>query len=425
MRSPLLGKIYLEIKSFFSSKSSVFWVIGWPILMIVVTAYVFVPPGTGAPITLNVGVVNLDHSNTSFNGSTLVSIMEEVKYQGKHLFKVSHFNSKKEMMNKLRKGNLEAGILIPNGFGKNLTTGSADLYIYVLAANPSSYQVNYGILSSFMQNLNYNLSRYKINLFINYLPKGIKETKIYGVPFSEFLSKYLIGISKPINATYQEIVPNGANKLTRPYLIGWYAVGAIGMMMLYSGLNYGASALSVERERGSLKRVLSTPLSYSGFLASIYISSVILLGISAIIAAFFAIYVCGAQISWSPTRPEDWIAILDAALMALMILGMGAILSLAAKRPREASTLGTSLGLVLSFTAGIWFPLSWMPKPLQEFAQIFPPTWATNLLRDTIVYHQSLSDVLGLLIKVIVATAVFVAISWAIYKARLRKYLEG
>jgi hypothetical protein len=38
----------------------------------------------------------------------------------------------------------------------------------------------------------------------------------------------------------------------RPAMIGWYIIGAIGMIMLYSGISAGAMAVVVEREWGSL-----------------------------------------------------------------------------------------------------------------------------------------------------------------------------
>ena len=89
MWSAIKAFIIKELKLTFRSKASIFWIIAWPAIWLLMTAYVFVPPATGQPMTLKVGVVNYDVGSTSpFNGTTLIQILNESEYRGAKLFQV-------------------------------------------------------------------------------------------------------------------------------------------------------------------------------------------------------------------------------------------------------------------------------------------------------------------------------------------------
>lgn len=58
---------------------------------------------------------------------------------------------------------------------------------------------------------------------------------------------------------------------------------------------------------------------------------------------------CGARILWNPLRIEDWIAVLMISLVALMMIGLGMLLSLIAKTVKSATNLSVVIGLMLVF----------------------------------------------------------------------------
>lgn len=51
-----------DVKMFIGDRAAVFWVVVWPIIWIILVAYVFVPPGSVTPVSIDVGIVNLDSS---------------------------------------------------------------------------------------------------------------------------------------------------------------------------------------------------------------------------------------------------------------------------------------------------------------------------------------------------------------------------
>ena len=412
--------IVRNVKTTFRDKAAVFWVIAWPIIWILMTAYVFVPPGAGHVITLSVGVVNNDHSVAPFNGTYLVDLMNNTMINGKHLFTVKMINDPVRLKELLLKGRLDAGLIIPDRFGENATYGTSRLIVLIRADNPSTKQIYEGIITGFLQGVSHRLSSIKINVSLAYISKYMP-TANATMPLDR-IKQYLIGIAFPINASVEEVVPESVG--SRPAIIGWYTLGAIGMMFLYTGLLIGSAMIVREKELGTLKRLLASPSSGPELLIGKTLGGIIVLVISALIALFVGIGVAGARIYWSPLNPVDWLVPVFMLAAAIMSIGMGLVLSLASRTSKGASSLSTALGLLFTFTAGIWFPKEWLPVWMRIFAENFPFTWAIDGIRDIVVYQYGLPDILPLFVKsVVAAIAIFVA-GATIYRIQIRRYAE-
>ncbi|MEM1990363.1 MAG: ABC transporter permease, partial [Candidatus Bathyarchaeia archaeon] len=129
-------------------------------------------------------------------------------------------------------------------------------------------------------------------------------------------------------------------------------------------------------------------------------------------------------IYWSPLRIEHWIAPIMLLVLALLTLGTGSIVSLMVKSVRGASSLSTSLGLMLAFLTGIWFPREWFPEWMRILADYSPATWAVDAIRKVIVFEAGLTEVAHHIIGATSAALAVLAIGVAIYRRMLRKYLE-
>ncbi len=409
-----------DVKTTFRDRAALFWIIAWPIIWILMTAYVFVPPGAGSVITLSVGVVNNDHSVAPFNGTYLVELMNNTMINGKHLFKTKIINDPSLLKELLLKGRLDAGLIIPEGFGRNATYGTGRLILLVRADNPSTKQIYEGIIIGFIQRVSHRLSSIKINISLAYITKYMLPNNS-SVPLYR-IKQYLTGIALPINASVEEVVPETVG--SRPAIIGWYTLGAIGMMFLYTGLMIGAAMIVREKELGTLKRLLASPSSGLELLAGKTLGGIVVLVVSAIIALIVGISVCGAQIYWSPFKPVDWLVPIFIIAAAIMSIGMGLILSLVSRTSKGASSLSTALGLFFTFTAGIWFPKEWLPAWMRIFADNFPFTWAIDGVRDIVVYQYGFTDILPLLVKSVLAAIIIFAAGAIIYKLEVRRYAE-
>ncbi len=427
-----MGKIVTmvlsEIRMFLRDKAAVFWVILWPIIIILMAAYIFVPPGAGSPIILDVGVVNHDTSNTPLNGTLLVKILNESEYNGTRLFNVKMYDNETMLEEDLRHGLLDAGIIIPEDFGENATYSQARLTLLIGAKDMYSASIAEGVLKGFLSEFSQRTGLTKAEIMIQYMSPYISENQTVTAPagnvsLKEFLESYFKGIATPINISTRSVKPPAYT--TRERLIGWMTIGGIGMMFLYTGFYIGASMLVIEKERGTLRRLIASPLRENEFIIAKTVSGILEMLISAVIALLVGIYLAGAYIVFDPLNPLHWLAVAMLFVSGLMTIGFGSILALFAKTSSGASGLGTSLGLILSFIAGIWLPTTMLPSWLRLLASIFPVTWSINTVRDILVYGKPWSMIYMETLGSIAATIAVFIVAWFIFKMLLRKYVEA
>ncbi len=421
------------IKTTFREKSSIFWVFVWPIILTFMVAYVFIPPSVGQPVTLDLGVVNLDHSESPFNGTAFIDVLKDIEYNGTKLFNVKLYDNETKLVDDLRKGRLGAGIVIPDGFGENITFAQAKLVVYVSGGDIYSIQVNRAVLSEFLHAFSVNVGLKKIEMTMKYMNMSytnmsyVPANMTAQVPWSnksliEFLEDYFKGLVLPVNSTIIEETPEALSD--RPSIVGWFVLGALGMMMLYSGFLVGAVAVVEEKERGSLERILSTPATETDMLIGKTISGLIVLTLSSIAIIITGVFVAGAKITWNPLEITDWLVPLNLLLIGLMTIGIGLVLSLLSKTSSGASSMATILGLFFAFTAGIWFPREWMPGPMRILADIFPVTWALDTIRDIVIYNIEFNEAMVNTIRSIIVTIIIFAAGIMAYKKAVRKYIE-
>ncbi len=424
-RGRIKAFLVVSIKSFFKDKGNVFWVIAWPIILVLMSAYIFIPPSAGSPMTMKLGVVNHDTSSAPFNGSSLIEVLSSVEYNGTRLFKVKVYKAEEDMLGDLDKGRLDAGIIIPRGFGDNLTLGTAQLKVYVSGSSIYSIQVNRGVLESFLCSFSREIGLRKASIALSYINESFSnwpQATSLNTSFKEFIYRFMVGLAEPINTTLVEKAPKAYTE--RPRILGWYVLGAVGMMMLYSGFSLGATAIVEEKEKGRLERILSTPSTPSDLLAGKMLSGLLLLLLSSIVIMFSGLAV-GAEIRWNPLRPADLLVLLHFLMLGVMTISMGFLLSLVSKTTRGAGNLAVGLGLLLSFTAGIWFPKEWMPGALRMLADAFPPTWSLDAVRDIVVYRAELGDVLLPTLESLAATLLLFLLGIEAYRRIIRRYVEA
>ncbi|RLF99425.1 MAG: hypothetical protein DRN49_04405, partial [Thaumarchaeota archaeon] len=378
MWSAVRAFIIKEFKLTFRSKANIFWIIAWPAIWLLMTAYIFVPPATDQPMTLKIGVINRDVGSTSpFNGTTFIHILNESEYRGVKLFQVEIYDNETMMLEDIRKGKLDGGFIIPKGFGKDVIFGQANLRVYIGARSLQSAQIAESILRRFLQGLNYGISIKKVNETMKYIaiyserymPKNVTIPMAGNKSWMEFMKEWMLGLVSPINASFQDVQPKAL--VERASILGWYTFGAIGMSLLYSGLIIGSTMAVREKEAGTLKRILASPATSTDMLVGKTLSGLITLGIMSAIIVILGVYPCGAKIIWNPTNPAHWLAIILLILVSIMVIGVGMILSLIARTTESASNLSVVLGLMFAFIAGIWFPKWMLPAWMRFLADVF------------------------------------------------------
>lgn len=423
-KAQIIAFIHRELKLLLSDKTTLFWIIVWPIFWIFMTAYVFVPPGAATPIRLAVGVVNYDSNETgSFIVIDLVEVLSSVTYEGERIFTVKIYSDRDTLVADLKRGKLDVGLVIPKGFSANLTWSIARLEVLVGARDPRTASVNYGVIRGFLDEFSKRVGVARANATLQHMYSYIPEESeiLQNITFRKYVEEFILGIAVPINASYTDVKPEAL--ATRESVLGWYVVGAIGMMFLYTGFSSGATLVVREKEAGTLKRILASPISPSTLVAGLILSDIVVLAISGVILFLVGVFGVGARVVFNPLNPTHWLVSLLIIAGAVMCEGIGIVLSLLAKTSRGAGGLGVILGLIFSFTAGVWLPRDMMPDPIRLLAEYFPPTWVFDAIRKIMVFDTPLSDLIVDLGKIAIALALILLTDAIMYTVRLQKYM--
>ncbi len=418
---------FSSLKVFWQDKGSVFWVIAWPIMLVVLSAFVFIPPSTGQPIQLNLGVINNDTSNTPFNGEKLVEILKSVEYNGTKLFNVTEYHNITKLKEDVKKNRIDAAIIIPEGFGEKIMFTTAQLTIYVGGDSLYSIQINKGIIQGFFYEFSKRTAIQKVNMSITYMTQGgflsnqTIQTPMGNISQKNLITQYLEGIAVPVNLTLIESPPEILSQ--RSLILGWYVLGAVGMVILYTGFMIGATAIIEEKEKGRLDRILSSPTTPSELLLGKMLFGLTILLLASMVILLTG-YGLGAKIRWSPTSLSDLIVVIMFILIATMTINIGFLISLLTRTEKSAGNIGVMLGLILSFTAGIWFPKDWLPQILKGLANVFPITWGLDVIRNIMVYQIPLTELATDIARVMVAALVLFIMGVVSYKKTLSRYAE-
>jgi len=412
-----------DFKSMIREKIAVFWAIVWPALWVVLVAFIFIPPEVGSGLTFVIGITNYDKGYNSISlGATLVDVLRNFTD-----FKVVLYNSSEDLLADLEKARLDIGVVIPENFTIETLSGTGKLYVYISGSDPQRIQINRGFAQGFFYQFAREVALEKAKVYTKYFimySGNYTNMVIPGLNMSmiDVVNRSLVGLANPMDIVFEEKTPKALSD--RPAMIGWYTIGAIGMVMLYSGISAGAMAVVVERESGRLDRMIASGVKAFDLLVGKTISEGLILAISSIVVILMG-WVLNARIIWSPLNPRDWLVPLNLLFVYLMSMSIGFILSLATRSSRSAGTLGTVIGLLLSFTTGVWMPKSFLLQPIRAVADVFPVTWALDIVRAVMIYNEEVSNLILMQIQVAIATATLMMMGIAAYRKTISRYVES
>lgn len=73
-------------------------------------------------------------------------------------------------------------------------------------------------------------------------------------------------------------------------------------------------------------------------------------------------------------------------------LGVGFLIGVYGRNPRQINQLANFVGVIMTFLTPIFYPISFLPRPIQYVAFAWPLTWGATLL--TAILHGATSSVL-------------------------------
>jgi ABC-2 type transport system permease protein len=234
--------------------------------------------------------------------------------------------------------------------------------------------------------------------------------------FSEYYKAFHYGAyqfnySEPI-VVKEEVASFGQN-------IGYKENIVPGMLtypLLFSSMVASTGAIVYERERGTLKKIRASPIHPINMLIGKTLAALFQTAIAIIIMSVLAAVLLGPKLNWNIPL-----------LVPILFLGsmngiaLGLIISCIGRAPQEASNAATTIGIVLQFFTGMYFPIEYLPTYMQQAGRFIPMTYAAQALRDIMIRNATLENLLMPIATLIVTAIVLYGIGVLLYRRWVEK----
>ncbi len=305
---------------------------------------------------VDVAIVNLDE------GPLAQMIIENLDSR---TLNVKFVESEQEAVGRVEDGKAWAALVFPSDFSRSILESKAVIY---LKADKSNMNVAAAILTALKDAMTKAISEAG-----GQMPVTVDDSPVYGQN-AEFIDFFVPGIM------------------------------AFAVFMLTTLLTL--LAFVGERTSGTLDRLKSSPMRN----VEIVVGYVIAFGVVGMIQASLLLIV--ATVGFKITIVGNtFLAYLIVALLALVSVSLGILLSAAAKRESQAIQFLPIIILPTFLLAGIFWPIEAIPGWLRPASYIIPPTYGVEAMRSVMVRGWGLAEIWPQLVALLVFAAVFLTLS--------------
>ena len=162
-------------------------------------------------------------------------------------------------------------------------------------------------------------------------------------------------------------------------LITWVFIPLIGLSELFA----------YERQRGTLRRILTTPTHKGTYIFGTIFGQVLIGLAQMALLVGFGILVM--KLNWGQDILGLVIMLVASALAAA---ALGTMLGTFVKSQAQASGLSIMLGMVMALMGGCWYPLELFPEAVRNVVRVLPTTWSMQGLLDLVLRGQDWTAIL-------------------------------
>ncbi len=191
-----------------------------------------------------------------------------------------------------------------------------------------------------------------------------------------------------------------------------YSAPSVAMMYLMFTLSGAARTILVERQNGTLPRMLVSPTSRAGVIGGKMLGAYLigLMQMAVLIIAGGLIF----GFSWGPPL----LVILVTLLVTAAATGWGMLEAALVKTPGQAASLGWTVNLVFAALGGAFMPRMAYPVWIQNLGLITPNAWGTEAYY-ALIYGGSWSDISLTLVVLAGMTLILFAAAVLLFRRKL------
>jgi len=255
-----------------------------------------------------------------------------------------YFPSVKDMERAISRGKLDAGIVVPYEFARELRRGRpVDVQILLNAVNANTATMAQGYSEGLIASFNQNLAS-----------QGIRPSvRMIGGPAPE--ERGLVSVVTAF--------------LYNPGLVNaWFIVtGSFAVLLILNGSLVASTAMVKEREHGTIEQLLMTPANTT----DIVIAKITPLFVLLMVMSLFAIGVMRVFFA-VPVRGNMLLVVLSAALCILCGISIGTFVATFTKSAQQSQLTAFFINPPMATLSGSMTPVEAMPSWLQSVTWLNP-----------------------------------------------------
>src|SRR6266700_8150283 len=378
-----------NLRRMFRVRTNIFFVFVFPMALILVLGATF-----GGSYTPRLGVV------TTVSGPLGAALVRQFE-QTPHM-KVVAVSDPAALLTQVGRGNLAAGVVIPDGYDAAIRAGHAVTLRYLARPDQSSQQLGETVRGAVArQAALLGAARFAV-------------AQHAAPSFSVGLAR-ATKISPAVPAVSVTQMTAGTTLFSRT--LGQFDEGAWTELLLFLFLTAltGAVALIETRRLGLSRRMLATPTTPATLIAGETAGRVLIACLQAAVIIFGSALLVG--VNWG--QPVGVAAVV--ILFALVGAGAGTFLGTLFRTEQQAIGVSLLLGLGLGALGGCMVPLEVFSPVMRRVAHVTPQAWGNDAFARLVGHGASIAGILPQLGGLAAYAAVLLTLaSW-----RLRRVLSG
>lgn len=341
-----------SFKMYIRNRQALFWALFFPLLIMVIFGLMnfdrYSPP--------DVGLVDLAENEVSDAFVSAVDAEEDP------LFDLSR-GSEEELREELRDGDIDAMIILPEGFGQ--AEGVSEVQVVYDSRKPQERSIVATVVEETLDSI---------------------FREVADVP-----DEYRVESKFAVSASDIEGEGEGFK--------GFLVPGVAAMAIMQAGIFGVVFSLIRYKTGGVLRRLQATPIGPAHFLAGQITTRLIVTVLQTYVLLITGIF--ALQVSVGDGTIANWIDITILALFGgTLFNAMGMAVSGWAKNEDIAAPVANIISLPMMFLSGVFFPLDVLPDWLASLSKYFPLTYLADGMREITVNGASITtlgpELLGL-----------------------------
>ncbi|NKJ06374.1 ABC-2 type transport system permease protein [Rhizobium sp. SG741] len=191
--------------------------------------------------------------------------------------------------------------------------------------------------------------------------------------------------------------------------------GVVAVILAAVGARLTSLTISREWERGTMEQLISTPVTAF----EVMLGKLVPYFVIALIDAAFCLLV---TIFWFqvPFRGSVTTLVMTTALFAVVVLGIGYLLSVRIRSQLGASQIALILTMLpTTMLSGYTFPIDQMPAPVRAVTFLVYARYYVSILRSIFLKGSSLADLAGPLLGLVIFATVIAYLAAIAFRKRL------